>query len=64
MPCGALSGVDFMTWFRSLSDEEQCEVQDMLQEMADELGVVIEDTSVAQNPFDLFSGLSTPFSLN
>lgn len=61
----ATSDVDYLTWFGSLSDEEQSKELRQLRAIAMELGCVVnEHPFVSHDALDLIPPLSAPLGLN
>lgn len=61
----ALPDMDFLTWFSTLSDKEQCVVLEEVHAQIAELGIFIDKKSLtADDPLNLFPGVYSHIFLN
>lgn len=57
--------MDFLTWFSTLSDEQQCVVLEEVRAEVSALGIAISKKSLtADDPLDLFPGVYSHIFLN
>lgn len=65
----SLTEAGFSVWFNSLTDDDQCDVLELLRAKAKELGVIVvssrpQETPAPHNPFYVITNISTQISLN
>ena len=65
MLCDAPPNVDFLAWYETLSDEDQCDIYNELERIAKELGCGIDKKTLVSHDFlDLGPNLFAVPSLN
>lgn len=68
LPCmlsDALPDMDFLTWFGTLSDKEQCAVLEEVRAQVAELGITVDEKPpTADDPLNLYPGVYSHIFLN